>query len=367
VRTDQAQGATFVELFFDLVFVFAITQLTGVVGRDLSWSGVGQAAIVFWLVWWAWTQFTWTLNLADTEQSLVRVPTLVATAVAFFLAQAVPDAMTTAGIWFAAAYVVVRLMGMGLQVWVIGEDEVQRSGLARYVSFSLLGVVLIFIGGFAAPDLRQWIWLAAIVADMVTIALAGRGSWVLEPGHFAERHGLIVIIALGESLIAAGAATAGLQRDAVFALTVTGAVVAACALWWVYFGSLQAKLERRLAAQDDVHRGRFARDVYSLWHAVMVAGVIGIAVGFEEAVKHPGDQLHTGSALALTLGVAIFLGGLAAATVRSEATAPIVPKLALSAMAIAATPLVTRVSGGVALWGVALATLAMIGIETRRS
>ncbi len=366
VRAERAQGATFVELFFDLVFVYAITQLTSSVLHDLTWGGVGRALLVFWLVWWAWTQFTWTLNLADTENPWVRLLTLAATAIAFFLAQAVPDAFTTAGAWFAVSYAILRLIGMGVHGWVIAGDELQRSSFVTFAVASLLGIFLVVAGGFVDAGLTPWIWLAAILADLATVSVAGRGSWVLEPGHFTERHGLIVIIALGESLIAAGVATSELQRDVVFALTTTGAVLAACALWWIYFGSLHAQFEGRMAAQDDTRRGSFARDVFSLWHAAVVAGVIGVAVGFEEAVSHPHEQMSLRAALALTVGVALFVGGLAAAAWRAGLREAVASRAALAAVTLASTPVIAGVPAAAALWGLAVGTIAMVLVESTR-
>ena len=364
VRVDTAQGATFVELFFDLVFVYAVTQLTSSVLHDLTWSGVGKAALLFWLVWWAWTQFTWTLNLADTEHVWVRLPTLVATAVAFFLAQSVPDAYTTAGAWFAVSYVIVRLIGLGVQVWVIAGD--QKVSVTRWTIASQLGIVLVLVGGFVDVDLRLWFWLAAFVADILAATLAGRGEWVLEPGHFAERHGLIVIIALGESLIAAGVASAGVERDLTFAITTAGAVIAACALWWTYFGTLQSRLEGRLGEQPTSTLGQFARDVFSFWHAAVVAGVIGVAVAFEEAIAHPDEALSPGASLSLTIGAALFVGGLGAAARRAGVEEAAMPRFVVTVVVLAATPVVSRVPASAALWGLALLVIAMDVLESSR-
>jgi len=364
VRASTAQGATFVELFFDLVFVYAVTQLTSLVLHDLTWGGLGQAALLFWLVWWAWTQFTWTLNLADTEHAWVRLPTLAATAVAFFLAQSVPDAFGDAGAWFAVSYVVVRLIGLGVQAWVIGSD--QLDSLVMWASLSLVGIGLVLIGGFVAPELRVWLWLGALLADLVSAVRAARGVWVLEPGHFAERHGLIVIIALGESLIAAGVASSGVARGLTFAATTGGAVIATCALWWTYFGTLHGRLEERMAQQTDATRGAFARDVFSFWHAAVVAGVIGVAVAFEEAIAHPDEALSTGAALALTVGAGLFLGGLAASSARARVREVVVPRALVALTALAATPLIPHIQAWGALWGLATLIVAMDVIEARR-
>ena len=365
---DRVQGATFVELFFDLVFVYAITQLTSTILHDLTWAGVGRGLLVFWLVWWAWTQFTWTLNLADTELTVVRVLTLGGTAVAFFLAQAVPDAFTSAGAWFGISYALVRFLGLGIHAWVLAGDEEQTSAFRIFAGVSFVGIALVIIGGFM-PDLTAWFWLGAIVADLVTVLFAGRGAWSIASGHFAERHGLIVIIALGESLIAAGVATTDVQRDLTFAITTSGAVVAACALWWVYFGSLHGRLESALDETERVGltQGRFARDVFSLWHAVVVIGVIGVAVGFEEAISHPDELLETGPALALSVGVALFVGGLASAALRAGQGEVAVPRFALAAIVLLLAPFVTSIAAPVVLWSLAALTIAMILFEALRS
>lgn len=364
VRADTAQGATFVELFFDLVFVYAVTQLTSLVLHDLTWEGVGRAILLFWLVWWAWTQFTWTLNLADTEHVWVRLPTLAATAVAFFLAQSVPDAFGNAGAWFAVSYVVVRLIGLVVQAWVIGYDHIES--MVTWAKFSFIGIALVLIGGFVSPELRVWFWLGALAADLFSAYRAGSGRWVLEAGHFAERHGLIVIIALGESLIAAGVASSDVSRGLIFAITTAGAVIATCALWWTYFGTLQNRLEERLAVQDDSSIGGFARDVFSFWHAAVVAGVIGLAVAFEEAVANPNEMLGAETALALTIGAALYLGGLAAASTRAGVREAVVPRALVAMVVLAATPLVPMVPAWVALWMLALLIVGMDVTEARR-
>jgi low temperature requirement protein LtrA len=360
-RTSETQGVTFVELFFDLVFVYAITQLTSSVLHDLTWAGVARWAPVFWLIWWAWTQFTWTLNVADTEHSRIRLLTVAATAVAFYLAQAVPDAYGDGAVWFAAAYVVVRGLGLAGQFWVIGDDKKQIKGLTRYASASLIGLTIVLAGAFMPAEVRPWVWLAAILADFGAAALGGRETWVLQAGHFAERHGLIVIIALGESLIAAGVATGGLERDLTFSVLTTGAVISTCALWWMYFGTLHQKFEMRMATQEEQDRGRFARDVFSLWHAVVVAGIIGVAVGFEEAIAHPEESLTLAAATALAVGAAMFAGGLGAAGIRARIEGAATPLFGFAAIALASIPLIIRVDAGIALWGLA-ATAALASI-----
>lgn len=365
LRAQQEQSATFVELFFDLVFVYAVTQLTAFVIHDLTWSGVGHAALLFWLVWWSWTQFTWTLNPADTEHPTVRLTTLGATATAFFLAQAIPDAYGSAGMWFAVSYVVVRGLGLRLQSRVLASDQ---GSPTSWIIASMPGLAMVLIGGFVAADVRVWFWLAALAFDLAAASVGGRRDmWPIAAEHFAERHGLIVIIALGESLIAAGVASSDVARTTGFAVTTAGAVVGTCALWWTYFGTLQPMLERRLADQAIVDRGVFARDVFSLWHAWVVAGVVGVAVAFEEAVAHPDEMLSSEAALALTLGAAMFLGGLAGAAWRSGLRSQSAIRLIAGVTVLAATPAVARVPGYAALWGLALVVIAVDLFDWRRS
>ncbi len=301
------QSATFVELFFDLVFVFAITKITYLLAHDLTWVGAAHAALILWMVWWAWTQFTWTLNPANTDHGPVRIVTLVATAAAFFLAEAVPDAFGSTGIPFALAYVVVRCLGIGLFFFVSTGDE-NRRAIVGFAAWSIAGLAAVLVGAFLASPLRELCWLVAILLDLFTVWRAGDGDWTVHTGHFTERHGLIVIIALGESLIATGNSLASLERGATFYAISGTAVALVCALWWTYFGRARAALEEWLAGIDPRRRGHLARDHYSLAHVFLVGGVIAIAVALEEAVGHPGDPLGTAGLLALGTGILFYLG-----------------------------------------------------------
>jgi low temperature requirement protein LtrA len=309
IRAAAPQGVTFVELFFDLVFVFAVTQITAKTAHDLSPEGVLRAILIGWLVWWAWTQFTWTLNPADTNHQWVRIVTLAATATAFVMAASVPRSFTDEAIWFALPYVVVRLLGLGLQVRV----EMERAGadhaaVYRWAGASLVGLVLVLVGALIDPGARTWVWLAAIGADFAAATIAGReASWDLNPAHLSERHGLFVIIALGESLIVAGTAITGSELTPALMTAVGAAVVVACLLWWTYFGWLKEALEHRFAAADPRRLGPLARDAFSLAHFPLIAGIVGFAVAVEETVLHPGDPMTGPVLAALGVGVALFV------------------------------------------------------------
>jgi low temperature requirement protein LtrA len=309
VRASGPQGVAFVELFFDLVFVFAVTQLTAQTAHDLTPEGVLRAILVGWLIWWAWTQFTWTLNPADTTHDRVRFLTLAATAAAFVMAASVPRAFTDEALWFALPYLVVRLLGLGLQVLVETEREgADHVAVYRWATASLVGLALVLVGALVDPGLRSVIWLGAIGADFAAATFAGRAAtWDLNAAHITERHGLFVIIALGESLIVAGAAIAGAQVTPGLVLSVGAAIVVACLLWWTYFGWLEDALKHRFASARPDRLGPLARDAFSFAHFPLVCGIVGFAVAVEETVAHPDDPMAGPVLAALGIGVALFV------------------------------------------------------------
>jgi len=168
VHAPDAQGVTFVELFFDLVFVFAVTQVTVLTVEDLTVSGVARTVLLFWLIWWAWTQFTWTLNPADTSASSVRAVTLAATATAFVMAASVTRAFGDEALWFVVPYLVVRVIGLALQVRVdLERPDVRHGAIFWWVGLSSVGLALVLAGGLASTPERYWLWVAAIVADLI--------------------------------------------------------------------------------------------------------------------------------------------------------------------------------------------------------
>jgi low temperature requirement protein LtrA len=309
IRTSEPQSVTFVELFFDLVFVFAVTQVTAKLAHDLTAEGVVRSVLIGWLVWWAWTQFTWTLNPADTTHQGVRLVTLGATAAAFVMAASVTRSFTDEAIWFAMPYVAVRLLGLGLQVRV----EMERVGaeheaVYRWAGGSLVGLVLVLAGAIVDAELRVLVWLGAIAADFAVATIAGReAGWDLNPAHLSERHGLFVIIALGESLIVAGAAIADADLSPGLIAFVGASIVVACLLWWTYFGWLKEALEHRFAAADPARFGPLARDAFSFAHFPLIAGIVGFAAAIEETVLHPDDPMPAAVLAALGIGVALLV------------------------------------------------------------
>ena len=358
------QGATFVELFFDLVFVFAITQVTHYAAHHLDLETVVRAVIVFWLIWWGWTQFTWALNAANTDHHHVRLGTLIATGIAFAMAFSVGNAFAEvrdAALWFSVSYVGVRVLGLGLYYQVVRSNADHRSAVIAFSALSLGGLVAVLAGSLVAPSLRTWIWLGAIALDFGAARVAGdRRAWGLHPGHFAERHGLIVIIALGESLIVAGTALTS-NTAAVVLATGAVAVLMTCLLWWTYFGWVREVLEEALVGANGRERARLGRDAYSLWHFPLVSGIIALAVGFEGAF-HPHEYSVTQVSIAVGTGLTLFLVATAGALWRA-AHCVLWNRLVVVAATLGALALIAP-SSPIQVLGIGCVGLAMIvGVE----
>lgn len=312
------QKVTFVELFFDLVFVFSVTQVAGMFQGRVGLPSAVSAVLVFWLVWWAWTQFTWALNAANTDHPRVQVITLLATAMAFFLAVGVPQALGARSLWFAVPYVVVRVIGLLLYYWVAWGDPIQRRAVRIFGLASTTGLVAVLAGSLIGGAGLYLLWGLAIALDLLAAAVGGQlEGWNLHPEHFVERHGLIVIIALGETLIAAAAGLLGAPRTPLVVATAVLAVAVVGALWWTYFPYVRPVLEHALAARDGNARSCLARDAFSVMHFPMLCGVIAVAVAIEEALLHPEVPLGVGMRIALAVGVILFECGAAAAIWRA--------------------------------------------------
>jgi low temperature requirement protein LtrA len=318
IASPDDQRVTFVELFFDLVFVFCVTQVAHLLHGHIDARSAGSSLLVFWLVWWAWTQFTWALNAANTDHPRVEVATLVATAVAFFMGVGIPRALGEGPLAFALPYVVVRSIGLLLYYWVAWSDPAQRRAVQVFGLFSLSGLAAVLAGAIAGGSAQYWWWGAAIALDLLAAGVGGqREGWNLHADHFVERHGLIVIIALGETLIVAAAGLTG--KPATFLGLGTGALAVAVTggLWWTYFPHAKPVFEHALARRKGIARSALARDMFSVLHFPMLCGVVAIAVATAEALAHPGRVLATDLRLGLGGGAVLFVCGTAAAVWRA--------------------------------------------------
>lgn len=361
------QSATFVELFFDLVFVFGLTQIVGLLHHDMSWAGVGRAMLVFWLVWWAWTQFTWALNAADTTHPFVELTTLAATAVAFFMSVAIPNSFAGHALWFGVSYVLVRGLGLWVYARVASANPGQHAAVRLFATASAGGLIAVLAGALAGGAAQAWLWGLAIVLDVMAALIGGRArDWNIHADHFAERHGLIVIIALGESLIVAAAGLTGSEFTGdLIAVSFLGVLIA-CALWWTYFPVAKPELEQALATVPPAEQGAMARDVFSLAHFPMLCGVVAYAVALEEAIAHPGDPLPSSGRLALALGLLLFVGGTAVAMWRATCGRPWSRAVIITAAAATLYLLSTLPAYG--SLGVALAGVGLVAfLDGRRA
>lgn len=313
------QKVTWVELFFDLVFVFSVTQVVSLLHDGITFAAVGRVILLFWLVWWAWTQFTWALNAADTTHHSVQIGTLGATAVAFFMAVALPVAFGHGAPWFAAGYVVVRAIGLALYVWVASADRAQRAAVIRFSIAATAGLVAVIAGGYADTTWRYLLWGAAIVLDIISALVGGETEgWNLHPEHFAERHGLFVIIALGETLIVAASGAAGVAWTADLVFSAILAVSVTAAWWWIYFVRAKPMLDASLEARQGMERSSLGRDVFSLLHFPIILGVIAYAAIVESAMSHPHEALTLSQRATLAAGFLLYAGGMALAARRAR-------------------------------------------------
>jgi low temperature requirement protein LtrA len=261
-------------------------------------------------------------------------------------------------------YVIVRAIGLALQYHASSEIPGMRPALNLWLTISLGGLAAVLIGGLLGGAAQYWAWGLAIVVDLVAAGIGGReDGWNLKTGHFAERHGLFVIIALGETLIVAATAVTGADWTASLMTVGILAVVATCGLWWSYFRGASERLENAFEEAPDVERTQIGRDSYSLIHFVMLSGVIAYAAAIEEAVAHPSSALEQPGALALGIGIALFTGGMALSLRRATGTLPS-PRLIIGLLTGAAVALL-HVEVAFSL-GIAIAGLVLIGIIERK-
>jgi low temperature requirement protein LtrA len=294
------------ELFFDLVFVFAFTQVATLLADDPTFAGIGRGVLVLAALWWVWSAYAWLTNTVDPEEGVVGAALLVALIAMFIGALAVPDVFNGEGVLFGAAFLVVCVMHVILYALAgRGTPDLLRAVL-RLAPWTLAGAILILIAGFTDGG-RIWLWLAALAITYVGAALSGSTGWRIHPSHFAERHGLVLIIALGEAFIAIGigATGSGIGPGEV-AAAVLGLLVAA-SLWLAYFDFFSLRGERLLQDRRGPERVALARDLYAYGHFPLIVGIVLFAFALKTIVGHVGDELDSVAAFALCGGSAIYL------------------------------------------------------------
>jgi low temperature requirement protein LtrA len=360
----EGERVTPLELFFDLVFVLAITQCTALMSHHPTWSGLAQGLLVLGMLWWAWTGYSWLTSVIDPEEGAVRLVMFGAMAALLLVSLCVPEAFGGLALAFALIYGVVRYAQIALFMLASPEDDALRHSVLGLGASTAVAVTLLATASLFDGLAQGALWALALLLDMAGPYFFGAEGWKLVPGHFAERHGLIVIIALGESIVAIGVGashtlTLGIGTAAVLGVALTAA------MWWIYFDIVAIVAGKRLAdAEVGKAQNEMARDSYSYMHLVMVAGIVLVALGLKTTIGHTDEHLHAVPAFALLGGLAIYLFGHVAFRYRHVHTINR-QRLLLGIVLVLLVPVATEVP---ALVPVAIANLliwAMITYETR--
>jgi low temperature requirement protein LtrA len=311
------QPTTAFELFFDLVYVFAVTQLSHlVINGGLSVESIGRAAFLLVVVWWAWIYTTWMVNWFDPRSVAVRVVLLGVALASLLMSAAIPTAFTTHAVLFAGAYVVLQIGRNVCAVLLLGRHEPLRRVFERVVVWSCASATLWIAGALVSESDRAAVWGAALAVDLLAPLVGYRtprfgrsttADWPVRGGHFADRFQAFIIIALGESIVVTGATASGhgLSVEVAFALTL--AFVITGALWWLYFDEVAEHSQRNIAESDDP--GRLARDAYTYLHLPIVAGIIMVAVADDLLIADPSHRLQAAGVVMTVAGPAVYLLG----------------------------------------------------------
>ncbi len=360
----EGEQVTPLELFFDLVFVLAITQCTALMYHRPSWPGLGQGLLVLGMLWWAWVGYAWLTSVIDPEEGPVRLVMFGAMAALLIVSICVPEAFAGLALAFALVYGVVRVAHIALFMLASPEDDALRHSVLGLAASTAIAVGVLATASLFDGLAQGALWVLALGLDMGGPYLFGSAGWKLSPAHFAERHGLIVIIALGESIVAIGVGAAGHLDLGIAVAAVLGVAVTA-AMWWTYFDIVAIVSRRRLIeAEPGRLQNEMARDSYSYIHLIMVAGVVLAALGLKKTIGHFDDRLATVPAFALLGGVAIYLLGLVAFRYRHIGSLNR-QRLGVALLLLILVPLATEIP---ALAAVAIANALlwpMIAYETR--
>jgi low temperature requirement protein LtrA len=306
-QAERGQRVTPLELFFDLVFVFAITQVTSFLSHDPTWGGLLRGMLLLGALWWAWSAYAWLTNTLDPEEGAVRLAVLAAIAAMLVVSLAAPGAFGNDGVLFGVAYFIVRALHLVLYAIAGRGDRDLFGAVLRLVPPATIAPALLVVAGFLHGSGQLALWGGALAIDYLGPVVGHMRGWRVSPEHFVERFGLIIIIALGESIVAIGVGAAGVPLDrGVIAAALLGITVAA-ALWWSYFDWAIYVSQARLAEATGAPRAALARDMYSYLHLPMVGGIVLFAFGLKTTLTDEGGSLQTVAALGLCGGVALYL------------------------------------------------------------
>jgi low temperature requirement protein LtrA len=351
------------ELFFDLVFVFALTQVTALMSEHLTWEGLAQGMLVLAALWWAWGAYAWLTNYIAAEEGMERLLIFGVMGAFLVAALATPQAFGDDAVIFGVAYAAARW----LHIFIFAEanhDVDTGQAIARLARTALPGPTLLIVAGLTDGTVQALLWVLALAIDYSGPFVFGVRGFRVSPGHFSERFSLIVIIALGESIVAIGTGLTGELDAGVIAAAVLGLILA-CALWWAYFDVIALAAERRFRSMTGQELVELARDAYSYLHLPMVAGIVLVALGVKKTTGHVDDPLKTVAAVALFGGVALYHGAHVAFRLRTFGTVNL-ERLLTALAAIALIPLAREVDALVALALAAALASAVIAYEAVR-
>ncbi|MFZ0324840.1 MAG: low temperature requirement protein A [Actinomycetes bacterium] len=307
--TSSTHRVTSLELFFDLVFVFAFTQVTAFMALNPNGAGLVQGLMILAALWWAWGSYTWLTNAFDADAGWTKLAVFAAMGGMLVASLAVPYAFTDDALLFGVAYVLVRVLQPITYIVATRNDPQLRRAIVRLAPGLVGGGVLVLVAGLVDQPYRTWMWVAALLVDYLgTIVLSGGGQdWRIVPGHFAERYSLIIIIALGEEIISIGT---GLGTQDLGPLQLSSALLAgvlAVCFWWLYFDITSRMGEVKLASLPPVEQALVARDSYTYLHLPMVAGIVLVALGVKKTLAHPDAPLTAVAVVGLIGGAALYL------------------------------------------------------------
>jgi low temperature requirement protein LtrA len=349
----QEERVTPLELFFDLVYVLAITQCTALMASEPTWAGLAKGLAVLAALWWPWVGYAWLTSVVDPEEGAVRLVLFAAMAALLVAALCVPGAFDDTALLFASAYGIVRIAHIALFLLASRDDPMLRRSVIGLAGGTAVGVGLLMAAAAADGWLQGVLWALALLLDYGEPFLFGAEGWKLAPGHFAERHGLIVLIALGESIVAIGVGAEVGVDAGIVAAAVAGMAIAA-ALWWLYFDVVALVAERRLSRTPvGREQNELARDSYSYLHLPMVAGIVLVALGLKKTIADVEEPLKLVPAAALLGGTSLYLLAHVAFRLRNVHTLN-KRRLLVAGLLVAAIPLAVELPS--------LATAALLAV-----
>jgi low temperature requirement protein LtrA len=359
------QRVTPLELFFDLVFVFAITRVTALMAHDLSWESIAQGLLVLAALWWGWAAYAWLTNHVSGDDELARVVVFVAMGAMVLAALAVPEAFDEHALLFALAYLVMRMAHLALY-WVSSlEDPEVHVAVGKLLPTAITGPLLLVIAAFLDGVPQAALWIVALAIDYGGPFVRGVAGYRVHPAHFAERFSLIVIIALGESIVAIGVGAGDEALDAAVAIAAVLSLIASAAIWWAYFDVVAMLAQRRLVELQGTARNLLARDAFAYLHLPMIAGIELFALGVEQVVGHVDEPLEAEASAALFGGVALYF--VAHVAFKLRATGSLGPqRLVAAALCAVAIPLGLEIDALASLAVVAAITVGLIAFEVIR-